>query len=107
MRAIVGLYLGIGIALLAIGFLLSGPCLNRNTDVVSNLVFVLTWPVGLYDQVYHGPLSARAWLQAQACGNGGKLGPKPAAPAPGAPAASAPGVVPLPPPPAAGRPGRG
>src|SRR5579875_1510442 len=89
MRAIVGLYLGIGIALLAIGFLLSGPCLNRNTDVVSNLVFVLTWPVGLYDQVYHGPLSARAWLQAQACGNGGKLGPKPAAPAPGAAAASA------------------
>jgi hypothetical protein len=106
MRAIVGLYLGIGIALLAIGFLLSGPCLNRNTDVVSNLVFVLTWPVGLYDQVYHGPLSARAWLQAQAC-NGGKLGPKPAAPAPGAPATPAPGVVPLPPPPTAGRPDRG
>src|SRR5579875_1218947 len=104
MRAIVGLYLGIGIALLAIGFLLSGPCLNRNTDVVSNLVFVLTWPVGLYDQVYHGPLSARAWLQAQACGNGGKLGPKPAAPAPGAPAASARAVGPRPPPPAAGRP---
>src|SRR5579884_865712 len=102
MRAIVGLYLGIGIALLAIGFLLSGPCLNLNTDVVSNAVFVLTWPVGLYDQVYHGPRSARAWLRAQACENGGKLGPKPTAAPP-----SAAGARPAPLPPAAGNSGRG
>lgn len=98
MRAIVGLYLGVGIVLLAIGFLLPGPCPERNTEVVSNLVFVLTWPVGLYDRVYHGPLSARAWLRAQACENGGKLGPKKTAP----PAAAG---APLPPRPTAGGPG--
>jgi hypothetical protein len=100
MRAIVGLYLGIGVALLAVAFLLPGPCFERNTDAVSNIVFVLTWPVGLYDQVYHGPLSARAWLRAQACENGGKLGPKKAAP----PATAG---VPLPPRRTAGGPGGG
>jgi len=41
MRAIVALYLVIGVALLAIGFLLPGPCPNRNTDVVNNLVLAL------------------------------------------------------------------
>jgi hypothetical protein len=76
MRAIAGLYLAIGIALLAIGFLLPGPCPNRNTDVVSNVVFVLTWPVGLYAEVFYGPLSAQDWLRGQACEGGGKLGPK-------------------------------
>ena len=76
MRAIVGLYLAIGIALLAIAFLLPGPCPNRNTDVVNNIVFVLTWPVGLYSEVYQGPLSAEDWLRAQACQGGGKLRPK-------------------------------
>ena len=44
--------------MLAIGFLLPGPCENRNTDVVSNLVFVLTWPVGLYAEVYKGTVLA-------------------------------------------------
>ena len=76
MRAIVGLYLAIGIALLATGFLLPGPCQNRNTDIVNNIVFVLTWPVGLYAEVYQGQLSAQEWLHRQACGEGG-LGPKP------------------------------
>jgi hypothetical protein len=76
MRALVGLYLAIGIALLAIGFLLPGPCPNRNTDVVSNLIFVLTWPVGLYSEVYQGQMSAQDWLHAQACQGGGRLGPK-------------------------------
>jgi hypothetical protein len=76
MRALVGLYLAIGIVLLAIGFLLSEPCENRNTDVVSNLVFVLTWPVGLYAEVYRGPYSLRGWLHAQACAGGNGLGPK-------------------------------
>jgi hypothetical protein len=76
MRALVGLYFAIGIALLAIGFLLPGPCENRNTDVVSNIVFVLTWPVGLYAEVYHGPHSVRDWLHAQACSGGDGLGPK-------------------------------
>jgi hypothetical protein len=109
MRGIVGLYLGIGIVLLAIGFLLPGPCLDPDTDAVSNIVFVLTWPVGLYDQVYHGHLSARDWLRNQACQAGGPLGPKktaPSASAPSAPAASAPDgshPVPIPPPAGAGR----
>lgn len=76
MRAIVGLYLAIGIALVAIGFLLSGPCPNRNTDIVNHVIFVLTWPVGLYAEVYQGHLSAEDWLRAQACQGGGPLGPK-------------------------------
>jgi hypothetical protein len=76
MRAIVGLYLAIGIVLLAIGFLLPGECPNRNTDVVSNLVFVLTWPVGLYSEVYQGQLSVQEWMHRQACEGGGKLGEK-------------------------------
>jgi hypothetical protein len=80
MRAIVALYLVIGVVLLAIGFLLPGPCPNRNTDVVSNIVFVLTWPVGLYAEVYQGQLSAQQWLHRQACEGGGKLGEKKAAP---------------------------
>jgi hypothetical protein len=74
-RALVGLYLAIGIALLAVAFLFTGPCPNRNTDLVSNIVFVLTWPVGLYAEVYQGHLSAQDWLKAQAC-QGGRLGPK-------------------------------
>jgi hypothetical protein len=76
MRAIVGLYAAIGIVLLAIGFLLPGECPNRNTDVVSNIVFVLTWPVGLYSEVYQGQLSAQEWMHRQACEGGGKLGEK-------------------------------
>jgi hypothetical protein len=76
MRALVGLYILIGIVLLAIGFLLPGPCENRNTDVVSNVVFVLTWPVGLYAEVYRGPYSVRDWLRAQACAGGDGLGTK-------------------------------
>jgi hypothetical protein len=76
MRAIVGLYLAIGIALLAIAFLLPGPCPSRNTDVVNNVIFVLTWPVGLYSEVYQGQLSAQDWLRKQACEGGGRLGPK-------------------------------
>jgi hypothetical protein len=75
MKGLAGLYLVIGIVMLAVGFLLPGSCENRNTDVVSNLVFVLTWPVGLYAEVYHGPYALRDWLHAQACGGDG-LGPK-------------------------------
>jgi hypothetical protein len=80
MRALIALYLAIGIVLLVIGFLLPGPCPNRNTDVVSNIVFVLTWPVGLYAEVYQGQLSAEQWLHRQACERGGQLGEKKAAP---------------------------
>ena len=44
MRALIGLYLVIGIVLLGVAFLLPGPCPNRNADIVSNVVFVLTHP---------------------------------------------------------------
>jgi hypothetical protein len=71
MRALVGLYLAIGIVLLGIGFLATGPCPNRNSDIVNNLVFVLTWPVGLYAEVYRDHLSVDEWLHAQACRAGG------------------------------------
>ena len=76
MRGLVGLYLAIGIALLVIGFMLPGACPNRNTDIVNNAIFVLTWPVGLYSEVYQGRVSAQDWLRAQACEGGGKLGAK-------------------------------
>ena len=54
MRALVGLYLSIGIVLLLVGFLATGPCPDKNKDVVSNVVFVLGWPVYLYDDVVQG-----------------------------------------------------
>ena len=76
MKALIVLYLVIGSALLAVGFLLPGPCENRNTDVVSNVVFILTWPVGLYAEVYRGHYTARDWLHAQACAGGDGLGAK-------------------------------
>jgi hypothetical protein len=76
MKALVGLYLGIGAVLLGVAFLLPGPCPNRNNDIVSHFVFVLTWPVGLYAEVYRGQLSAEEWLHAQACQGGGGLGTK-------------------------------
>jgi hypothetical protein len=76
MRAIVILYFVIGIVLLGIGFVLPGPCPNRNTDIVNNAVFVLTWPVGLYSEVYRGHLSVEGWLHAQACEGGDGLGVK-------------------------------
>ena len=67
MRGLVGLYLAIGIALVAIGFLLPGPCPNRNIDIVNQIVFVLTWPVGLVFGGLSGPpvggrVAARAGL---------------------------------------------
>ena len=47
MRSLIGLYLSIGIVLLMVGFFATGPCPNKNTDVVSGVVFVLAaaWPV--------------------------------------------------------------
>jgi hypothetical protein len=76
LRAVVGLYLVIGIVLLVIGFLLPGACASRNTDIATHVIFVLTWPVGLYAEVYQGQMSAKDWLHAQACEGGGSLGPK-------------------------------
>ncbi len=70
MRAIVSLYLVIGIILLVVGFFATGPCPNKNTDVVNDVVFVLTWPVGLYGYVIAGTMTPEGWLHAQACEGG-------------------------------------
>jgi hypothetical protein len=84
MRIIVSLYFAIGIILLAIGFFATGPCPNKNGDVVSDVVFVLAWPVYLYGDVVAGPMTPNDWLHKQACegGLGGQHGdtPTPAAP---------------------------
>lgn len=84
MRALVGLYFLVGALLLALGFLFTGPCTAPNSDLVNDAVFVLTWPVGLYAEVYRGRQSAEHWLHIQACEPVGPLGNKPAPP-PGPP----------------------
>lgn len=70
MRSLVSLYLGIGILLLALGYLATGPCPNKNTDAVNDVVFVLTWPVGVYGYVIVGTKTPTEWLHAQACEGG-------------------------------------
>ena len=70
MRALVSLYLAIGIVLLLLGFFATGPCPDKNTDVLSDLVFVLGWPVYLYDDVVRGTLNPPQWLHRQACEGG-------------------------------------
>ena len=70
MRSIISLYLVIGIVLLAVGFVGTGDCPNKNTDVVNDVVFVLTWPVGLYGYVIAGPNTPTQWLHKQACEGG-------------------------------------
>jgi len=70
MRALITLYLTIGIVLLLLGLFATGDCPDKNTDVVSDVVFVLGWPVYLYDDVVHGNLTAPQWLHRQACEGG-------------------------------------
>jgi hypothetical protein len=70
MRSLIGLYLTIGIALLLVGFFATGPCPNKNTDVVSGVVFVLGWPVYLYGGVVQGDVTSPQWLHKQACEGG-------------------------------------
>jgi hypothetical protein len=70
MRSIIVLYFVIGLLLLAFGFLATGPCPNKNDDIVNDAVFVLTWPVELYGYVISGPMSAQEWLHKQACEGG-------------------------------------
>lgn len=70
MRALAGLYLVIGIVFLVLGFVATGPCPARNTDVVSDVVFVLGWPVYLSDNVSKGNENATQWLHRQACQGG-------------------------------------
>ena len=70
MRSLASLYLTIGMVFLILGFVATGPCQFRTGDVVGDVVFVLGWPVYLYDNVMHGRLTAPAWLHRQACENG-------------------------------------
>lgn len=70
MRSLVGLYLAIGVVFLIVGFVATGPCPDKNRDVVSDTVFVLGWPVYLYDDVAHGNMAAPKWLHRQACEGG-------------------------------------
>lgn len=70
MRALAGLYLVIGIVFLVLGFVATGPCNATNTDVVSDVVFVLGWPVYLHDSVARGHETAPQWLHRQACEGG-------------------------------------
>lgn len=70
MRSLLGLYLSIGIVLLVVGFFATGPCPDKNKDVVSNVVFVVGWPVYLYDGVVQGNAASPQWLHKQACEGG-------------------------------------
>jgi len=70
MRSLIGTYLSVGIVLLLVGFFATGPCPEKNKDVVSGAVFVLGWPVYLYDEVLHGDVTAPQWLHRQACQGG-------------------------------------
>ncbi len=80
MRSIVALYFLIGAVLLGLGFFATGPCDNKNDDIVNHTVFVLTWPVGLYNRVLEGNMTPTDWLHTQTCGSGlGPRAPKPAA----------------------------
>ena len=80
MRTIVGLYFLIGILLLGLGLLFTGKCEEPNGDLVADAVFVLTWPVGLYAEVYRGPRSAEQWVHQQACEAAGPLSRRPLPP---------------------------
>jgi hypothetical protein len=70
MRSLIGLYLSVGIVLLLVGFFATGPCPDKNKDVVSNVVFVMGWPVYLYDDVVQGKVTSPRWLHRQACEGG-------------------------------------
>ena len=70
MRSLLGCYLALGLILLVAGFYGTGPCPLKNTDVVSDGVFVIGWPVYLYNDVVRGPLTAGQWLHLQSCQGG-------------------------------------
>jgi hypothetical protein len=67
MRSLASLYLAIGIVLMLIGFVATGPCRFHSGNVVGDVVFVLGWPVYLYDNVAHRNLDAPQWLHQQVC----------------------------------------
>jgi hypothetical protein len=69
-RKLIGVYLAIGVVLQLIGFFATGPCPYKNLDFVSDVAFVLTWPIGLYKYVVAGSMTPQAWLHQQACEGG-------------------------------------
>lgn len=69
-RTVVGFYLAIGVGLTLIGFFATGPCPYKNADLLSNVVFVFTWPAGLYRYVIAGSMTPEAWLHQHACQGG-------------------------------------
>jgi len=70
MRGFLGSYLAIGLLFLLIGLFATGPCPDKNRDIVSNVVFVLGWPVYLYHDVSQGADNATVFLHRQTCGGG-------------------------------------
>ena len=70
MRALIALYLAIGIVLLVLGFFATGPCEKPNNDALNDAVFVVAWPFDLYGGVFRDGMNATAWLHQQACGGG-------------------------------------
>lgn len=70
MQSLLGTYLALGLVLLLVGFFATGSCPNKNKDVISDAVFVMGWPVYLYDDVVHGGATAPQWLHRQACEGG-------------------------------------
>jgi hypothetical protein len=70
MRTLIGSYLTFGFVLLLVGFYATGDCPVKNTDVASDVIFVVGWPLYLYADVVRGPLTPAQWLHLQACGEG-------------------------------------
>ncbi len=73
MRWLIGLYLAVGIGMLAVGFVATGDCADKNRDIVSDLAFVLEWPGYIYRDVMNGPMSSTQLLHQQACQGGAPI----------------------------------
>jgi hypothetical protein len=70
MRVLFTLYLIVGFLLLLVGLYATGDCPVTNKDMLSNLVFIISWPGYLYKDVLQGPMTPAQWLHTQACGGG-------------------------------------
>ena len=78
MRSLIYSYLTVGIVLLLVGFYATGDCPDKNTDLLSDLIFVMGWPGYLYRDVAHGSMTTVQSLHQQACGGGLVVFPAPA-----------------------------
>jgi hypothetical protein len=70
MRSLISSYLAVGVVLMLVGLFGTGACPSKNTDMLSDLIFVLGWPGYLYKDVINGPLTTAQLLHKQACGGG-------------------------------------